>query len=443
MVAPTASASQSQTVTFEAPRDLLTGKHRAETFRELDSLGVRGIRVVLYWKDVAPAALSRLRPNFDATDPAAYNWSKYAPAIEEADRRGWSVLLTISGPVPLWASNGATSETYDPRPKEYQSFVTAVSRRFEKNVTRYSLYNEPNHPKFLTPQFDASGNPVSPRLYRGLVAAGLRGLAANGDARPVLIGETSPRGTKAGIAPLRFLRETLCLNDAYQLRQYCEPLSVAGWATHPYTGKTPFLRRVAKDDVTIGTLGRLSRALDKAAAAGVIKANLPIYLTEFGMQSKPDPNFGLAPLRQAEYRAIGEHIAWQNPRVASFAQYLMRDDLPRKGKKSERFGGFETGLRYADGKPKPSLAAFRLPLTVTKQGGTAALWGLVRPGTGRRTVTVQTSDGGKWSKLATLSTDANGYWRLNSSIKRGRKWRVRAAVGGKTFTGTPTRAYKH
>jgi hypothetical protein len=442
VVAPSASASQDQTVTFEAPRDLLNATHRASAFNQLDSLGVRSIRVVMYWKDVAPSSLSRVRPNFDATDPAAYNWSKYAPAIEEAGRRGWSVLLTITGPVPLWASNGATSATYEPRPQEYQSFVTAVSRRFENFVTRYSIYNEPNHPQFLTPQFDAHGNPVSPKLYRGLVAAGLRGLAANGDKRPVLIGETSPRGTKAGVAPLRFLRETLCLSPQYQRRSECEFLPIDGWATHPYTAKTPFLRRVAKDDVTIGTLSRLTRALDKAATAGAIKPNLPIYLTEFGMQSKPDPNFGLSPLRQAEYRAISEQIAWNNPRVASFAQYLLRDDLPRKGKKSERFGGFETGLEWANGRVKPSLAGFRLPLTVTKKGGKAALWGCVRPGIGKRTVVVQSSDGGKWSKLATVSTDANGYWLLNSTIKRGRKWRVRATIGGKTFTGPPTRAYK-
>ena len=440
--APAAPASQSQTVTFEAPRDLLGSKNRAKTFAELDSLGVRSLRIVLYWKDVAPGSLARVRPVFDATDAAAYNWAKYAPAIEEANRRGWSVLLTISGPVPIWASNGATSETYDPRPKEFQSFVTAVSRRFSKHVTRYSIYNEPNHPKFLTPQYDANRNPVSPKLYRGLVSAAFKGLAANSDTRPVLMGETSPRGTKDGIAPLRFLREALCLDDAYKRRPECELFPISGWATHPYTGKTPFLRRVPKDDVTIGTLSRLTKALDKAAAAGAVRGGLPVYLTEFGMQSKPDPNFGLAPLRQAEYRSIGEEIAWKNPRVASFAQYLLRDDLPRKGKKSERFGGFETGLRHSNGKIKPSLAGFRLPMTVTRKGSRAAVWGLVRPGTGKRTVVLQFSDGGKWRKVMTVSTDVNGYWAANAAMKRGRKWRVRAAVGKQTFTGPATRAYK-
>lgn len=439
----TAHASQNQMVTFEAPRDLLNAKSRGQTFTELDSLGVRALRIVMYWKDVAPRPLSRMRPPFDGTDPAAYNWSKYAPAIEEANRRGWSVLLTISGPVPIWASNGATNETYDPRPKEFQAFATAVSRRFSKYINRYSIYNEPNHPKFLTPQFDSRGNPVSPKLYRTLFIAARRGFAANNDTKPVIMGETSPRGTRDAMAPLRFLREALCLTPKYVRLSTCDPFQVDGWATHPYTAKTPYLKRVPKDDVTIGTLSRLTRALDRAATAGAVSRNLPIYLTEFGMQSKPDPIFGLSPMRQAEYRSIAELISWKNPRIVSFAQYLLRDDLPRRAKKkSEKFAGFETGLRASNGRVKPSLAAFRLPLVIAKNGGKASLWGLVRPGTGKRTVIVESTAGGGWSKIAVVTTDANGYWHLGSTAVRGRKWRVRATVDGKTFMGPPTRAYR-
>jgi hypothetical protein len=440
--APWAWGSQSQEVTFEAPRDLLSKQHRASAFSELDSLGVRSLRIVLYWKDVAPQPLSRVRPDFDATDPVSYDWSKYAPAIEEASRRGWHVLLTISGPVPIWASNGAVSETYSPRPVHFEAFVTAVSRRFSPYVTRYAIYNEPNHPKFLTPQFDARHNPVSPKIYRGLYAAALHGLAANGDTHPVLMGETAPRGSSEVLAPLRFLRESLCLNDAYQRRPECELFRVDGWATHPYTGKSPFVRRLPKDDVTIGTLGRLTAALDKAAATGAIRAGLPVFLTEFGMQSRPD-RLGLSPLRQAEYRAIAEQVAWSNPRVASFAQYLLRDDRPRPGKKSERYGGFETGLRYSNGGAKPSLSAFRLPLVATRRAGGVSLWGLVRPGQGTRAVTVQVADAGKrWSVLATVTTDVNGYWTLETSAKRHRRWRVSAVVGTTKFSGPPTRAYR-
>ena len=74
-------------------------------------------------------------------------------------------------------------------------------------------------------------------------------------------------------------------------------------------------------------LSRLTTALDRAAKAGAITAHLPIYLTEFGIESTPDPVRGVSLQRQSEYRAISERIAYDNPRVVAFSQYLLRDDL--------------------------------------------------------------------------------------------------------------------
>ena len=75
-------------------------------------------------------------------------------------------------------------------------------------------------------------------------------------------------------------------------------------------------------------------------------------------------------VQQVEYRAISERIAYENPRVVSFSQYLLRDSDPSA---PGEYGGFESGLRFADGKPKPSLPAFRLPLAVRRIGSKA--WG--------------------------------------------------------------------
>ena len=59
-------------------------------------------------------------------------------------------------------------------------------------------------------------------------------------------------------------------------------------------------------------------------------------------------------------------MAYANPRVKLFSQYLMKDDKPRKGKTAlERFSGFETGLRTYKGKRKPAYNGFMLPLAVT------------------------------------------------------------------------------
>ena len=75
----------------------------------------------------------------------------------------------------------------------------------------WSIWNEPNHPQFLLPQF-VKNKPHSPRIYRNLFLAAQRGLRASGNgADAVLFGETAPRGTPRVVAPLAFLRGALCL----------------------------------------------------------------------------------------------------------------------------------------------------------------------------------------------------------------------------------------
>ena len=49
--------------------------------------------------------------------------------------------------------------------------MTAVGRHYGSEVSLYSIWNEPNHPAFLLPQFNANGTPASPRIYRGLFEA--------------------------------------------------------------------------------------------------------------------------------------------------------------------------------------------------------------------------------------------------------------------------------
>ena len=66
------------------------------------------------------------------------------------------------------------------------------------------------------------------------------------------------------------------------------------------------------------------------ARAGRTPSPVNLYLTEFGVQSEPDPISGVSDSRQSEYRAIGEWIAYRNPRVRAFSQYLMRDDRLRQ-----------------------------------------------------------------------------------------------------------------
>ncbi len=440
-----AHAARGQTMTFEAPVDLGDPATRVPAMDEIGSLGVRSLRVILYWQSVAPAANERVKPRFAETDPTSYDWTAYDAIIDGARERGWSILLTVSGPVPRWATNGARDNLTRPSPNEFRKFMEAVGRRYGAKVARWSIWNEPNQPQFLLPQYSArTRTPLSPRIYRNLFLAAQRGLRNVGLGHaPLLLGETSPRGTGKVVAPLTFLRGVTCLDARYRRQGTCTALDADGYAHHAYTRASgPFFRPDGPNDVTIGVLGRLTAALDRAARARALPRRMPVHLTEFGIQSEPDPVSGVSFARQAEYRSLSERIAWFNPRVASFSQYLLRDDAPKDGPAAVRYSGFETGLRTHGGRAKPSLAGFRLVLTALRRGSRASLWGLVRPATGVTRVRVEYAGAGGWRTLMTVSTDARGSFTRSVSLRAGRRYRLAwTAPDGTVFRGPPTRVY--
>jgi hypothetical protein len=432
-----ASASRTQSLTFEAPRDLMNPITRPAALNELESLGVRSLRVVLTWSTVAPGPNDAQKPSFEPTDPNAYAWGEYDAVMAAAKARDWPVLLTVSGPVPRWATRAKLDNLTRPSPAAFAAFMTAVGRRYGDQVSTWSIWNEPNQPQFLRPQFADGGRATSPLIYRSLFLAGQRGLrkAGQGD-DAILLGETSPRGTTRVVAPLTFLRGVLCLDRRYKHIGKCAPLSAGGYAHHAYTTRQGPTFKPPPNDVTIGVLSRLSTALDRARRARALTARLPIHLTEFGIQSTPDTLSGVSLAKQVEYRAISEKIAYDNPRVVAFSQYLLRDSDPTGPK---RYDGFESGLRFADGRPKPSLPAFRLPLAVTRSGSKATVWGLVRPATGVTSATISYANKGssRFLALKTVQTNALGYFSLKTAYRAGRRWNV----SSQGQTGSPVGAY--
>ncbi len=458
-----AAASHSQQNYFEAGNTLLEPTKRKKAFAQMQALGVHALRVELYWGTVVPSRSSAARPaNYKATDPAIYDWSLYDPIMAEAARLHLQVLLTVTSPAPRWATADRRAP-YVTRPgdKSFEEFMTAVARHYGSQISVWSIWNEPNHPAFLRPQWNANGTPASPRIYRGLYQAGYAGLQAGGLAHPkVLFGETAPVGYASinvrregksallhDVAPLTFLRSALCLNNSYRSAGSCGRLPISGYAHHAYTLPVgPYYVPANRDSVTIGALSRLSVALDRAAGAGAIPAHVPIYLTEFGVQSFPNHELGVPVGTQAEYDAIAEHIAWSNGRVAAFSQYLLRDDpLGGAPGSSVRGGtvGFQTGLEYLNGKPKPLYYGWPIPLTVTRHGNGVSLWGLVRPAEGatKVTVLVRRSGSRSYKLLKTVMTNGSGYWAFSSST-HGQLWRVRwKSPAGKTYEGPPIKAF--
>ena len=452
-LAPAALASHDQIDFFEAPQQLLNSVGRGPAIAQMETLGVHAVRIQLSWYEVAPSPRSKRKPSVNLANPASYNWGQYAPLIQLLQQLNWKVLLTVTGYAPCWASQCATTKytntelrTY-PNPTDYGKFMQAVGREFGPyGVKLYSVWNEPNQTQFLLPQY-ANGKPssrlVSAAIYRQLFVDGYAGLQASGygAGAKVLMGETSPVGVSSVdiSSPLAFLRGVLCLNSSYHRTAACSMLHTAGYAQHPYdNAEGPFWPALS-GDVTMASLGRLQTALARAADAGAIPHGTPIYITEFGVQSYPNTLLGVPALQQAEYDAIAEHIAWNDPDVRSFDQYLLSDD-PDPGE-----GSFQTGLEYAKGAPKPLYDGYRLPLTVLVSGGSrVSFWGLVRPATAATSIVLQysASNGKSWRTLSSFQTNAAGYWSGTGAFVAKRVWRVQwTAPNGTVYVGATTRAY--
>ena len=233
----------------------------------------------------------------------------------------------------------------------------------------------------------------------------LRAEAADGS--KVLVGETAPVGRPGTVmGPIRFLRRWLCLDAAFQplagaaaAREGCsavEKIDADGFAHHPYgPAQRVFPRR---DVINLLAIKRLGGYLDRAAQAGRLPSDLPIYSTEFGLQSNPpDPTVSTTLAQQAQILNEKEVFSFRYPRLRSYSQYLLYDDPPRPGASPEEvWSGFQTGLRFTDGRAKPALNAYRLPIVVTPATAGVAIWGRVRPGSGVRSVQLELRDGARF-----------------------------------------------
>jgi hypothetical protein len=374
---------------------------------------------------------------FKPTDPKTYprrNWDRFDNLVRSAKNAGIKIYFNVTGPGPAWghtpppAKQRALRATWKPRPSAFKQFVQAVGKRFDgtyrdengdrgvlPRVSFWSLWNEPNQGGWLTPQWERRGGeivPASPALYRKLHQAGYKGLLATGhrtDNDIILMGETAPMGSdarsaKAPMRPGMFLREVACISPqgtpytgAAAANRDCGdlakgPLEANGYAHHPYTKNVPpTVRDFSPDSMTMANISELGALLDDLSTktTGFIKPGLPLFMTEFGFETKPpDPYSGVSLDDQAKFNTIGEYQAWQNPRIASQAQFLYRDvDPVRSHPKTSKAYWFtyQSGLFFRNGTPKPSLGAYRTPFlafntnTVDPVGAPIFnLWGQMR-----------------------------------------------------------------
>lgn len=412
---------------------------------QMKELGVTRLRVTAVWMEIAPNGHSKVRPTFDASDPAAYapaNWARLDRAIRLANAAGLTTMIDVGFFAPLWATadpETAARGVTRPDAIEFGQFAKAVARRYDGThrdagglpipaVGLFTLWNEPNIPGFLQPQWDGT-SPLSPDLYRPMVIAGYEAIkGARSDAR-VLIGGTSSTGSsvagRGSVPPLTFVRALACVdrNLVPLATPGCAdyaPLPGDGWAHHPYELKAePWVPSPEpSDNATMGDLPKLIALLNALAASGRVAPGLAnVWLTEFGYETN-DPvwNKPWTLAQQPTLLAQAEYLAWQLPEVRSFPQFLLRDieteaalAFLAANRTGRAPGSWQTGLFFESGTAKPAAASFPLTLLPMANGSGVNLWGRIRPADGPALAAIEaTPDGATWSVVTTSDAAAGG-----------------------------------
>ena len=411
----------------------------------------------------AAAALEGMNVYFDITAPApTWALSPQPAGASPAVRADADVYAPSSAAFGQFVEAAGRRYSGSYRPADADGHVLP-------RVSFWSAWNEPNQPGWLSPQEDSGGAAEAPALYRSLLDAFWSGLQATGhgpDRDTILLGELAPQGCVAGLfcpfpasrhgygplPPLSFVDDLYCVEPAGAGRdrrlsgaaatavgcpsgssasafvtEHPALFEATGLAEHPYSfdlaPNVPFSEAAERDFVPLASLGRLTSALDGIFGAYDQSRRLGLYLTEYGyVTDPPNPNYHVSPAQQAVYLDQATYIAAQNPRVHALGQFQLQDANPAlscgcQPGDPKYWQTFEEGLEFLGGAPKPSLAAYRLPIFLpqledpdhsAKPGAPVTVWGMLRPAANASTQTAvvefRPAAGGGYRVLATART---------------------------------------
>jgi len=414
-------------------------------------LGVDVVRIHARWWEIAPGGSAAKKPSgFNAKDPDddAYNWAALDGAVNMVRATGMRAMLTITGPGPLWASTEPRKRNprWIPSASAYADFARAVATRYRSQVDRYLLWNEPNQQGWLQPQWQCDKRrrnctAVAPHVYRSLVRAAAPVIHAVDPGSEVVMGELAPIGdppisANTPVKPLIFMREMGCVDAKYKkvrsgrCKGFKAPQADSfGYHPHPRLN-APDKKNPDVDEAQFADLPRLFSALDRLRAAKRLRVSGNIHLTEFGYQTNPpDKALGISLAKQTKYLQQAAFTAWKTKRVRGLSFYQW-DDEPtvNRGSGSKRYSGWQTGLRFNNGKPKPVLSTFPAPFVIERRGKakSVGLWGQVRPDADR-TIVVQIRPKGaaQFTDVAPVTTAADGTWTHKLTIQTGAQYRYR------------------
>jgi hypothetical protein len=322
LAAPAGLAAERMWIGFHDDPSFRWVSDRQSRIESSAQQGASLMRLLVRWNQTVPS-----RP-VDASDPfdPSYNFDDLDEAIRTAQRADMEVVLTLYG-TPRWANGGRGANFMPRRVADFRSFTEAIASRYSGRFDGYpfvrfwTVWNEPNLQLFLAPQFDSRGRSVAPRNYALLYAAAYEGIKAGNPRALVAMGETSARGTDnpKGIRPVhspgRFVEGIAKANPRLKFDAYSH---------HPYPF-TPSLKpsqKVRWPSITLGSLPLLEANLKKLFN----RKSVPIWVTEYGHETRPQDTLGISYAKQAAYIRESIAIARSYPFVTMFVWFVYQDD---------------------------------------------------------------------------------------------------------------------
>jgi hypothetical protein len=263
---------------------------------------------------------------------------------------------------------------------DFASYAASIARAVP-TIDDFIVGNEPNLNLFWMPQFDAKGGNAAALAYERLLAQTYDALKAVSTDLNVIGGAVSPRGQdKAKSArqthsPSTFIPD---LGAAYRKSGRTRPI-MDMFAFHPYlipSKLPPTFRNPRNTTVALSDYDKLTKLLVRAfRGTAQPGATLPIVYDEFGYQSQ------IPSAKQSAYRNLGTQaakdaipeakqaaqyrqafaIAQCQPNVAGMLIFHVTDEADANT--------WQSGVYYADGTPKSSLAAVRDAALRAQVGG--------------------------------------------------------------------------
>jgi hypothetical protein len=339
--APAAVAAERMWVGFHDDPSFRWAGNRMERVRGASQTNATIMRLLVQWNVTAKTRPSSPASSFDP----AYNFDDIDEAVRAAQENDQEVVLTLSG-TPRWANGGKSPNIMPRRVADFTNFARAIASRYSGRFEGYpfvrffSVWNEPNLTQFLAPQFNGQGRSVAPANYAKLAAAAYTGIKAGNRQALVSVGETSARGSDKPTG----LRPNHTPGTFAELVAKANPrLRFDAWSHHPYpfNPNSPPTQRVRWPNVSLALLPRFDTELKRWFK----RKSVPIWITEYGHQTRPEDSLGIPYAKQAAYIQQSMSMVSRYSFVPMFIWFVYQDT---QGLGPE----WESGIYTRGGNPK-------------------------------------------------------------------------------------------